>query len=132
MATVNLGSIKNSPISHLYNIQRIWTDEVVGKRIKLDIPFEFNKNKTYVVFVKSASGTVTIENNEVTVNAIDILTNDLSGVVLSGGGVFTGVGSNVSFGISFPHDGVNGYGIYIARPKSTGVASLFNVGVFEL
>ena len=132
MGVVNLGSIKNAPISKLYTVQKKWAGESSGGRIKLDVPFEFNKNKTYVVFIRSVSGSVTIENNEVAVAAIDILTNDLLGVVLSGGKVFTGVGSNVAFGITFPNEGVGGYGIHIAKPGSTGVASIFNVGVFEL
>ena len=105
----------------------------MNSSVKIDVPFTFSSKKTYFVFIKSRSGTVEIEGNNVSVNAINIITNDPENFALSGGCVFSPLtGFDMSFGVTFPYsrDGING--IYIIRPKSTSVASIFDIGIFEL
>lgn len=134
MAVVNLGNIKHAPIITVFgDIKHVWSDEHVGVSVKLDIPFVFSQNKTYIVFVRSRSGKVIIDGSEVSVNAIEIFTNRIKGVSSSGGAPFNFTGSDYSFGITLPTVGETGeMGVYIARPVKTSAASLFDVCVCEL
>lgn len=135
MAVVNLGNIKHAPIINVFSdIKHVWRDdEHVGKTVKLDIPFVFSTNKTYIVFVRSRSGKVNIDGSEVSVNAIEIFTNRIQGVSSSGGAPFNFTGNGYSFGITLPTIGETGeMGVYIARPTKTSAASLFDACVCEL
>lgn len=135
MGVVNLGNIKNKPIIRvLKNVTHIWSDaEKVGEPVKLDIPFVFRQDKTYIVLLKSHSGTVTVDGSEVTVSAIDIFTNIEQGVSLSGGSKIAFSTTYFSYAISFVnYVGSSGPGVYILRPNETGAASLFDVGIYEL
>lgn len=134
MAVVNLGNIKHAPIINVFsNIKYVWSDEHVGASVKLDIPFVFSTNKTYIVFVRSRSGKVMIDGSEVPVGAINIFTNRINGVSGSGGAPFNFTGNDYSFGITLPTIGETGeMGVYIARPTKTSAASLFDVCVCEL
>lgn len=135
MGIVNLGSIKRQPICTVFKgIKHTWTDEeTVGKAVKLDIPFVFSKNKTYLVFIRSISGTVTTDNGDIDVSAITVLTNRIDSTNLSGGSVFSPVAGKTSFGISIPdYSATGGPAVYIIRPQVTDAISLFDVGVCEL
>ena len=134
MSIVNLGSIKNAPIFHgYYNVIHKWSTEEVNSNVKIDVPFTFSEKKTYFVFIKSKSATIKIEENNVNVGAINVITNIPSEYALSGGAIFTPFTNvGLSFGLTFPNkrDGVTG--IYIRRPVEIGVASVFDLGIFEL
>lgn len=135
MAVVNLGNIKHAPIINVFSdIKHVWRDdEKVGKSVKLDVPFVFSPNKTYLVFVRSKSGKVIIDGKEVSVDAIEIFTNRIKGVSSSGGAPFNFTGNDYSFGITLPtSDDTGELGVYIARPTKTSAASLFDVCVCEL
>lgn len=134
MGVVNLGNIKHAPIINVFgDIKHVWSDEHVGTSVKLDIPFVFDQNKTYIVFVRSRSGKVIIDGSEVSVGAIEIFTNRIKGVSSSGGAPFNFTGNDYSFGITLPTIGDSGeLGVYIARPTKTSAASLFDVCVCEL
>lgn len=134
MAVVNLGNIKHAPIINVFSdIKHVWSDEHVGKSVKLDVPFVFSENKTYIVFVRSKSGKVIIDGSEVSVDAIEIFTNRIKGVSSSGGAPFNFTGNDYSFGITLPTSGDTAeLGVYIARPTKTSAASLFDVCVCEL
>lgn len=134
MGVVNLGNIKHAPIINVFSdIKYVWSDEHVGTSVKLDIPFVFYPNKTYIVFVRSRSGKVIIDGSEVSVNAIEIFTNRIKGVSSSGGAPFNFTGNDYSFGITLPTIGdTDELGVYIARPTKTSAASLFDVCVCEL
>lgn len=134
MAVVNLGNIKHAPIINIFSdIKHVWSDEHVGTSVKLDIPFVFSEDKTYIVFVRSRSGKVIINEEEVAVDAIEIFTNRIHGVSSSGGSPFNFTGNDYSFGITLPTTGEIGeLGVYIARPAKTSAASLFDVCVCEL
>nr|DAE45014.1 MAG TPA: hypothetical protein [Caudoviricetes sp.] len=135
MAVVNLGNIKRPPICKVFKgIKHTWTDEeTVGSAVKLDIPFAFSSNKTYLVFIRSISGTVTVDGGKKDVSAITVLTNRIDGTNLSGGSVFSPVAGKTSFGISIPdYAGSGEPAVYIIRPQVTDAVSLFDVGVCEL
>lgn len=134
MAVVNLGNIKHAPIIKVFSdIKHVWSDEQVGKAVKLDVPFVFSKNKTYIVFVRSKSGKVIIDGSEVSVDAIEIITNRIKGISSSGGAPFNFIGNDYSFGITLPTIGDTAeLGVYILRPTKTSAASLFDVCVCEL
>ena len=135
MAVVNLGNIKHAPIINVFSdIKHVWRDEEkVGKSVKLDIPFVFYQNKTYIVFVRSKGGKVIIDGSEVSVDAIEIFTNRIKGFSSSGGAPFNFTGNDYSFGITLPTSGdTNELGVYISRPTKTSAASLFDVCVCEL
>lgn len=135
MAVVNLGNIKHAPIINVFSdITHVWRDdEHVGKIVKLDVPFVFSPNKTYIVFVRSKSGKVMIDEKEVPVDAIEIFTNRIKGFSSSGGAPFNFTGNYYSFGITLPVTGdTDELGVYIARPTKTSAASLFDVYVCEL
>lgn len=135
MSTVSLGSIKRPPkVTQFNGIKHIWTDEeAVGTAVKLDIPLVFSPNKTYLVFIRSFSGNVNIDGSEVSVKAINVLTNYINGTVLSGGAPFRIISNDGSFGISFPdYSAPGGPVVCILRPQETDAASLFNVVVYEL
>lgn len=135
MAVVNLGDIKRPPKVNQFNgIKHTWTnEESVGKAVKLDIPFVFSPNKTYIVFIRSYSSKVNIDSGEITVRAVDVLTNYLNGTIFSGGKVFHAISNDASFGISFPdYSSPDGPGIYILRPNETDAVSFFNIAIYEL
>lgn len=135
MAVVNLGNIKRPPICNVFKgIKHTWTDEeAVGSAVKLDIPFVFSQNKTYLVFIRSISGKVATGGGEIDVSAITVLTNRIDGTNLSGGSVFTPDEGKTSFGISIPvYSAPGGPAVYIIRPQVTDSVSLFDVGVCEL
>lgn len=135
MAVVNLGNIKRAPKVKQFNgIQHTWKDEEKpGKAIRLDIPFVFSNNKTYIVFIRSYSGTVKIDGREISVRAVDVFTNYLNGTIFSGGKTFLAISNEASFGISFPdYSSPDGPGIYILRPNETDAVSLFNIAIYEL
>ena len=135
MAVVNLGNIKHAPIINVFSdIKYVWSDEHVGSSVKLDVPFVFSPNKTYLVLVRSKSGKVIIDKKEVSVDAIEIFTNRIKGVSSSGGAPFNFTGNDYSFGITLPTTTSDNaeLGVYIARPTKTSAASLFDVCVCEL
>lgn len=135
MGVVNLGNIKNKPIFRLFkDIKHTWTDEEkVGTFVKLDIPFVFSENKTYIVLLRSIDGSITVDGNKVNVNAINLSTNLEKSISLSGGGRFAVSETHISYAITFPtYSGPDGTGVYILRPKETSVASLFDAGIYEL
>ena len=135
MAVVNLGNIKRPPICNVFKgIKHTWKDEeAVGTAVKLDIPFVFSPNKTYLVFIRSISGKVTAGDSEIDVSAITVLTNRIDSTNLSGGSVFIPVAGKTSFGISIPdYSEPGGPAVYIIRPQVTDAVSLFDVGVCEL
>lgn len=135
MAVVNLGNIKRPPICNVFKgIKHTWSDEeAVGSAVKLDIPFVFSPNKTYLVFIRSISGKVVTGGGEIDVNAIAVLTNRIGDTNLSGGSVFSPVAGKTSFGISIPNYAApGGPAVYIIRPQVTDAVSIFDVGVCEL
>lgn len=135
MAVVNLGNIKGAPKVKQFNgIQHKWKDEEEpGKAIRLNVPFVFSKNKTYIVFIRSYSSNVNIGGSEISVRAVDVLTNYLNGTIFSGGKTFRAISNDASFGVSFPdYSSPDGPGIYILRPNETDAVSLFNIAIYEL
>lgn len=137
MGVVNLGNIKHAPIWKVFNgVKHTWTtDEAVGSPVKLDIPFSFSKNKTYLVFIRSYSASVDIEGVSTYVNAISVVTNRLDHNILAGGGVFKPIDvlGGLSFGITLPDYSEEGEPVvYIYRPSVTDAVSLFTVGIYEL
>lgn len=135
MTVVNLGNIKRPPICKVFKgIKHTWTsEEAVGSPVKFDIPFAFSPNKTYLVFIRSISGTVTVDDGDIDVSAITVLTNRIADTNLSGGSVFSPVAGKTSFGISIPsYAAPGGPAVYIIRPQVTDAVSLFDVGVCEL
>lgn len=135
MGVVNLGNIKRKPKINQFNgIRHTWTnEEAVGSAVKLDIPFVFSSNKTYIVLIRSYSGSVTIDANEISVKAVDVLTNYSNGTIMSGGAPFRAIANDAAFGISFPdYSGSGDPAVYIVRPRETDAVSLFNVVIYEL
>lgn len=135
MATVNLGNIKRPPIFRLFkDIKHVWSDEEkVGSFVKLDIPFVFSENKTYIVLLRSIKGSVTVDGNKINVDAINLSTNMERSISLSGGASFAVSATKISYAISFPsYSGEDGPGVYILRPAETSAASLFDAGIYEL
>jgi len=135
LGVVNLGNIKSKPIFRLFkDIKHIWSDqELVGSFVKLDIPFVFSENKTYIVLLRSIDGSVTVDGNKINVKAINLSTNMEKSISLSGGASFAVSATHISYAISFPnYSGPDGPGVYILRPKETSVASLFDAGIYEL
>lgn len=135
MGVVNLGNIKNKPIFSLFKgIKHIWSDEEkVGTFVKLDIPFVFSENKTYIVLLRSIDGSVEVDGNKIQVKAINISTNMERSISLSGGASFAVSETRISYAVTFPSSsGPDGPGVYVLRPKETSVASLFDAGIYEL
>lgn len=135
MGVVNLGNIKNKPIFRLFRgIQHTWSDEEkVGTFVKLDIPFVFSENKTYIVLLRSTAGVVTVDGNKIQARAIDLATNMEYAISLSGGARMAVSSTYISYAISFPnYSGGDGPGVYILRPKETTAVSLFDAGIYEL
>ena len=135
MGVVNLGNIKNKPIFRLFkDIKHTWSDEEnVGTFVKLDIPFVFSENKTYIVLIRSIDGNITVNGSTTHVNAINISSNMERSISLSGGAVMPVSSTHISYAISFPtYSAPDGPGVYILRPKETSAVSLFDVGIYEL
>lgn len=135
MGVVNLGNIKNKPIFRLFkDIKHTWSDEEkIGTFVKLDIPFVFREDKTYIVFLRSKDGSVTVDGNVISVNAINLSTNMEESISLSGGAPMSVAYTNISYAISFPNYSLeDGPGVYILRPKESSAVSLFDVGIYEL
>lgn len=135
MGVVNLGNIKSKPIFRLFrNIKHIWSDEeTVGSFVKIDIPFVFREDKTYIVLLRSIDGRVTVNGSEINVKAINLSTNMEGSISLSGGASFAVSATHISYAISFPtYSGPDGPGVYILRPAETSDASLFDAGIYEL
>lgn len=135
MGVVNLGNIKNKPIFRLFrDIKHVWSDEEnVGAFVKLDIPFVFSDNKTYIVLLRSIDGSVEVDGKKIQVKAINISTNMMKSISLSGGGSFAVSETHISYAVTFPSSsGPDGPGVYVLRPKETSAASLFDAGIYEL
>lgn len=135
MGIVNLGNIKNKPKFRLFKeIKHVWSDEEkVGEFVKLDIPFVFSEDKTYIVLLRSKDGSVEVSGNKIQVKAINISTNMEKSISLSGGNSFAVFGTNLSYAVTFPSSsGPDGPGVYVLRPKETSAASLFDAGIYEL
>lgn len=135
MGVVNLGNIKNKPILRLFkDIRHTWSDEEkVGTFVKLDIPFVFSEDKTYIVLLRSKDGNVTVNESTIHVKAINLSTNMEKSISLSGGPSFAVAETHISYAITFPtYSGPDGTGVYILRPKETSAASLFDAGIYEL
>ena len=134
MGIVNLGTIKKAPkITPFINIKHYWKDnEKVGEFVKLDIPFTFDRNKTYIVLIRSNPGTVEIEGESVDVPAIKVITNRLQNIALSGNTPFSAVGTDFTFTLTFPDYSIDSPGVYIIRPEGTKQASVFSVAIYEL
>lgn len=135
MSVVNLGNIKRPPKVNQFNgIKHTWTnEEAVGSAVKLEIPFVFSANKTYIVLIRSYSAKVTIDGNEISARAIDVLTNYSNGTIMSGGAPFRAISNDAAFGISFPdYSASGGPAVFIVRPLETDAVSVFNVLIYEL
>lgn len=135
LGVVNLGNIKHAPIVKIFRgIKHVWSAGGAGGiSVKLDIPFVFSPNKTYIVFIRSYSGKVTTDEGEIPVRAIKLFTNRVQGTSLSGGEPFNFLNKDYSFGVTFPTPSSTGdLGVYIVRPQETDAASLFDVGIYEL
>lgn len=135
MGVVNLGNIKNKPIFRLFkDIKHTWSaEEKVGTFVKLDIPFVFSENKTYIVLLRSIDGSVEVDGSKINVNAINLSTNMERSISLSGGARMAGSETHISYAVTFPtYSGPNGTGVYILRPKETSAVSLFDAGIYEL
>lgn len=135
MGVVNLGNIKNKPIFRLFKgIKHTWSDkEKVGTFVKLDIPFVFSEDKTYIVLLRSIDGNVTVNESKIHVNAINLSTNMESSISLSGGPSFAVSATHISYATTFPtYSGPDGTGVYILRPMETSAVSLFDAGIYEL
>lgn len=135
MGIVNLGNIKNKPIVRIFkDIEHIWSnEEKVGSFVKLDIPFVFSENKTYIVLLRSKDGSATVDGNKINVKAINLSTNIERSISLSGGACFAVSETHISYAITFPSSsGQDGPGVYILRPKETSAVSLFDAGIYEL
>jgi hypothetical protein len=135
LGVVNLGNIKNKPIFRLFkDIKHTWSDEEkVGTFVKLDIPFVFSENKTYIVLLRSIDGNVTVDGTKMNVDAINLSSNMERSISLSGGAKMSVSATHISYVISFPtYSGPDGTGVYILRPKETSAVSLFDVGIYEL
>lgn len=135
MGVVNLGNIKNKPIFRLFkDIKHTWSDqEKVGTFVKLEIPFVFSENKTYIVLLRSIDGSVEVDGSKINVNAINLSTNMERSISLSGGARMGVSETHISYAITFPtYSGSDGTGVYILRPKETSVVSLFDAGIYEL
>ena len=135
MGVVNLGNIKNKPIFRLFKgIKHVWSDEEkVGAFVKLDIPFVFSEDKTYIVLLRSIDGSVEVDGNKIQVKAINISTNMERSISLSGGSRFAVSDTSISYAVTFPSSsGPDGPGVYVLRPKEASVASLFDAGIYEL
>lgn len=135
MSTVNLGNIKRPPKVNQFNgIKHTWTnEEAVGSAVKLDIPFVFSRNKTYIVLIRSYGSNVTIDDDEISIRAVDVLTNYSNGTIMSGGAPFRAISNDAAFGISFPDYSASGDpAVFIVRPRETDAVSLFNVVIYEL
>ena len=132
LGVVNLGTIKNAPkITPFINIKHYWKDEEkVGEFVKLDIPFTFDRNKTYIVLIRSNPGTVEIGGESVAVPAIKVITNRIQNLALSGNTPFSAVGTD--FTLTFPDYSLDSPGIYILRPEGTEKAAIFSVAIYEL
>lgn len=135
MGVVNLGNIKSKPIFRLFkDIKHVWSDEEkVGAFVKLDIPFAFSENKTYIVLLRSKDGSVEVDGNKIQVKAINISTNMERSISLSGGASFAVSATRISYAVTFPnYSEPDGPGVYILRPTETSAASLFDAGIYEL
>ena len=133
MGVVNLGSVKSAPKFHTVSGTIIWGSTEVAKPAKINTSFVFRKDRTYLVFVRSNKGDVMIGEERVSVNAINVMTNNVAkGIALSGGQVFTEFYMNLAFGVTIPEEGNDGFGVYLVRPVSTDAASLFYLGIYEL
>ena len=135
MGVVNLGNIKNKPIFRLFkDIKHTWSDEEkVGTFVKLDIPFVFREDKTYIVLLRSIDGNVTVDGSIMHVNAINLSSNMERSISLSGGAKMNVSDTHISYVVSFPtYSGPDGTGVYILRPKETSAVSLFDAGIYEL
>lgn len=135
MGVVNLGNIKNKPIFRLFkDIKHVWSDEEkVGTFVKLDIPFVFSEDKTYIVLLRSINGSVEVNGKKIQVNAINISTNMERSISLSGGASFAVSETSISYAVTFPtYSGSDGPGVYVLRPKEASAASLFDAGIYEL
>ena len=135
MPVVKLGSIKNAPIEHhFFAIPVYWSDSI--NKARINVPYDFKKNRTYIALVRGEKGTVQIEGSPVLIESSNVLTNfvsnnDLS--TLSGGNVFDASASvSFSFGISFPVEIEHEYGIYVRKTRDGSVASIFSVVIYEL
>mgnify|MGYP000069585166 CR=1 FL=1 len=135
MGVVNLGNIKNKPIFRLFkDIKHVWSDEEkVGAFVKLDIPFVFSEDKTYIVLLRSIDGSVEVDGKKIQVKAINLSTNMERSISLSGGASFAVSETRISYAVTFPtYSGSDGIGVYVLRPKETSAASLFDAGIYEL
>lgn len=135
MGVVNLGNIKNKPIFRVFkDIKHTWSEEEkVGTFVKLDIPFVFSENKTYIVLLRSIDGSVEVDGSKINVNAINLSTNMERAISLSGGARMAVSDTHISYAVTFPtYSGPNGTGVYILRPKETSAVSLFDAGIYEL
>lgn len=100
--------------------------------VKIDLPFSFSEKKTYLVLIKSRDSNIDIEGNAVNVKAINIVTNIYKGTVFSGGPAFDPINFQLSFAVTFPVKKGGALGLYIRRPSSTSVATVFDVVIYEL
>lgn len=135
MGAVILGSIKHAPkIVFEGEVPVIWPDSSlrftsVGT---LDIPIEMDPNKTYIVALRSISGTVNVGGEDVSVNVMAISAdNHLAGFKMYGGGKFID-NTGFAYAVVIPTP-INGrYTIDVGKANNAGKASLFRVRVIEL
>lgn len=135
MAVVSLGSIKHAPkIVFEGDVPVIWPDSSLkfSSTGTLDIPIEMDPNKTYIVALRSIRGTVKVEDQDVTVEVMNIAADTHgSSLKMYGGGKFTD-DTDFAFAVLVPTPKGGSYAIDVGKPNGAGEASLFRVRVIEL
>lgn len=135
ISIVNLGSIKHPPkVVYDGNVSVLWPDSSLRFTATgiLDIPVELNVNKTYVVALRSIKGNVNIEGQNVTVDVMNIATDNYgSSLKVFGGGKFTDQ-TDFAFAVMIPQPKGDAYSISVSKSKDATVASLFRIRVIEL
>ena len=135
MGVVSLGSIKHAPkIVFEGNVSVIWPDSSVRFTSvgTLDIPIEMSPNKTYIVALRSISGTVNVGGEDVSANVMSISADDHGvGLKMYGGGKFID-STGFAYTVVIPTPRNGRYTIDVGRPNDAGKASLFRVRVIEL
>ena len=134
MSVISLGSIKRAPVFSQFDYVKVkWGNLASNSAAKIPVTFNFRRDRSYLVFIRSRSGEIEIEGSNVLVDTVNVLTNFPDGLrPLNCGEKFTIFGSAYAYGITFPFE-VNGdFGIYVRKPDDTSLGAIFSVGIFEL
>lgn len=135
MGVVILGTIKHAPkIVFEGDVSVIWPDSSLkfSSVGTLDIPIDMDINKTYIVALRSISGTVNVDGKDVSANVVNISADNHGvGLKMYGGGKFID-GTGFAYAVVIPTPRNGSYTIDIGKPNDAGKASLFRVRVIEL